>query len=200
MGIEIHTQGGLVTLENLPHSAMTAEAIGDTLAKINRFNGRTPKPYSVAAHSLVVSRLCRRPEAAAWGLLHDAHEAFIGDIITPAVAFISNNVDFFCESEMVPEAVNESKAVLDRQIVPAWGLDLEKAFEAVQHYDKMVCGAEMFLFFGAELGPDPYEEFDRIIEIIRNLPPSENWQVMRDLWIAEAEMLASLGVLKLPEA
>jgi len=57
--------------------------IARQLARLPRFAGCTDgDPYSVAQHSVAVMRLvqpCARPHA----LLHDAHEAFIGDMITP---------------------------------------------------------------------------------------------------------------------
>jgi hypothetical protein len=56
-----------------------------TLAHIPRFNACTEKPISVAQHLLIAS-LVAPAELRPWVLLHDAHEAVIGDIITPVVA------------------------------------------------------------------------------------------------------------------
>ncbi len=39
MDIPMHTMGGLIDLAHLQPDHMTAEALGDTLSKINRFNG-----------------------------------------------------------------------------------------------------------------------------------------------------------------
>lgn len=57
--------------------------IAEMLAKQNRFAGGTPNVvYSVAQHSChVADRLL--PEARLYGLLHDAHEAPLGDWTTP---------------------------------------------------------------------------------------------------------------------
>lgn len=67
--------------------------IATGLATANRFNGATARrqsggvPYTVAQHSTVVSRLVEQlhvePLIALQALLHDAHEAITGDIITP---------------------------------------------------------------------------------------------------------------------
>ena len=56
--------------------------IAHALACINRFTGHASVPYSVAQHSVMVSRLVRPPlwDAA---LLHDAAEAYLGDIARP---------------------------------------------------------------------------------------------------------------------
>ena len=56
-----------------------------TLAHIPRFNACTEKPISVAQH-LLIAALAAPVELRPWVLLHDAHEAVIGDIITPVVA------------------------------------------------------------------------------------------------------------------
>jgi len=62
--------------------------IAHHLAMINRFNGATSRPYSVAEHSLLVERI-GAARGASPGLrlallMHDAHEAYVGDMISPA--------------------------------------------------------------------------------------------------------------------
>jgi len=63
-------------------SSISIEVIAKHLSQINRFTGATKFPYSVAQHSVLVSRMCRYGFKMA-GLLHDGHEAFLGDISTP---------------------------------------------------------------------------------------------------------------------
>lgn len=55
------------------------EDIAHALAQVNRFAGHAIKPVSVAQHSVYVSRLCSK-EHQLQGLLHDASEAYIGDV------------------------------------------------------------------------------------------------------------------------
>lgn len=57
------------------------------LSRVNRFGGFTRDPYTVAEHSVLVAQIAASIDgstaALRYGLLHDASEAYLGDIINP---------------------------------------------------------------------------------------------------------------------
>lgn len=79
--IQTFTGGDFDILDPDP-AKITIEDVAHHLALLNRYTGATRLPYSVAQHSVIVSRIVPSRLALA-GLLHDAEEAYVNDLSSP---------------------------------------------------------------------------------------------------------------------
>lgn len=136
--------------------------IAEALARLARFNGHVRSgPYSVAQHCVLgadaVFRDTGEREAAAAFLLHDAHEAYLGDIPTPvarALALAVGDAGAFADigPSVFKTALRSLKAHLDRVIYTAAGIgSAQVAFaDLIRDYDLRMLATERRL-----LGPAP---------------------------------------------
>lgn len=118
----------LLDLERMSIDDIRIDDIAHALANINRFNGMIRYPVSVAQHSIYVSRLCERPNALQ-GLLHDASEAYLGDI----TYFLKRSVGFnyYRELELVIQDLIYEKFGCDLDLT----LDVRKADSLMTQYE-----------------------------------------------------------------
>jgi len=67
--------------------------IAHALSMSNRFNGHTKRPYTILQHSLATMHRLRDLEYSLTiqlvGLLHDAAEAYLGDIVSPVKQYLT---------------------------------------------------------------------------------------------------------------
>lgn len=82
MSIVATVSGELIDLLHPSPDLLHILDIANGLAMLCRFAGQLQEFYSVAQHSVFVSRMVP-PEDAMWGLLHDASEAYIADLPGP---------------------------------------------------------------------------------------------------------------------
>lgn len=86
----IQTASGIViSLEDPSANIYSIHDIGYALSQLCRFNGHCTPFYSVAQHCVSVSNIVS-PEHALEALLHDAAEAYIGDVTSPLKAMLKD--------------------------------------------------------------------------------------------------------------
>ena len=110
--------------------------IARSLSRICRFNGHTNIFYSVLQHSFYVARFL--PERlSVFGLLHDAHEAYIGDISTPMKNYIGR------------DRIEKLTTAIDQAIYRAVGIrsPTEKEMEMVRRADWLALQIETSRLF-----------------------------------------------------
>lgn len=126
----------MVELEDIAHS----------LSLLCRYTGHSSRFYSVAEHSLEVARLAAKcsPEQRAipmarWGLMHDAAEAYVGDMSAPLKSVLPKYKRI--EREI-------SGAVISR-----FGIDLGDGTiqKVIKHFDRVMLVTEA----KALMGPAP---------------------------------------------
>ena len=128
------------------------EDIAHGLAFQCRFNGQTSEFFSIAQHSLIVADLVP-PHLRLAALLHDASEAYLGDVVKPLKALLPN----FKEIEHRVEA-----AIAERFGVQGFGDPLIKRADmislATEKRDLMPHSTEDWSYLeGIEPLPDPLD-------------------------------------------
>ena len=83
----IQTRHGVAfDLANPTEDMVRIDDIAYALSRIVRYCGHVPG-YTVAKHSLIMSYQVE-PRLALWALLHDAHEAYVGDVSAPVKSLL----------------------------------------------------------------------------------------------------------------
>lgn len=149
----IQTHSGIAFDLAAPTVAMVKiEDIAVALSRQCRFAGHCKRFYSVAEHSVLVSRLidsdvAPRRRLALYGLLHDAHEAYIGDLLQPIkVLARQQGATFYAELEARVEAV----------VLQAFGFDPGPTPPEVKHADLVALAIEKRDLMAAS--PRPWAE------------------------------------------
>lgn len=134
--------GRYVNLLDPDPSTICIEDIAYHLSNICRFTGACVPFYSVAKHSVVVSYLCP-PEVALQGLLHDATEAYLGDIASPLK--YSGVMDRYLGLEAkMEQAIGKALGIE----FPAW------AMVKVKEHDEEAFGMEWAALMEQEPSPE----------------------------------------------
>lgn len=158
--------------------------IAHALACINRFTGHANEPYSVAQHSVLVAQHAGMYDSAVqtyldinrarWGLLHDAAEAYLGDVSSPLKKLIAH-----CY-EPLEDAVAGA-------IATKYGVQLdEDTHKAVKHSDLVLLATERRDAKGIR---DDGRSWGELPEPMRNRIERWSWRT------AEREFLLAFNAL-----
>jgi hypothetical protein len=105
MKLDIHTPLPKVTTRSAhvdllapDHNTLVIDEIAQVLARSPRYNGHSERPVSIGQHLLFCGMLAdrRHPDnvpLALQALVHDAHEAYTGDICRPLKKLINDNTE-----------------------------------------------------------------------------------------------------------
>lgn len=108
--------GRFVDLARPTADDICIEDIANALSKVGRFGGATSQLWTVAQHCcLCVDLVDHNTAVARWALLHDAHEAYLGDITTPVAHLI-------CSRSGPIDPIAGIKAALDEAICDRFGV------------------------------------------------------------------------------
>ena len=122
-------QGKLFDYRAPEQHTFCIDEIAHALSNLCRFTGHTRSFYSVAQHSVLVCDLAP-PEHKLEALLHDAHEAYVGDVNSPLKQLLP----------MYRQVEQRAEAALRR----AFGLPAAKS-TAVKYFDLSAYQIERFV-------------------------------------------------------
>lgn len=111
--MQTYTGGRFYPMDPRPED-IRPEDIAHALSLICRYGGHVQRFYSVAEHCLLVSKAVPA-ELALWGLLHDATEAYVGDMVRPLKVSMP---EYRAAEDRVMEAVAE-RFGLHTAVMPA---------------------------------------------------------------------------------
>ena len=158
----------------------TLADIAGALSKICRFGGQINWWYSVAEHSVHCAALAMKDGQSKWTcqavLLHDAAEAFLGDVIKPLKI-------------MLPEYSEIEKRV-ERVIAAKFRVDFEAHKEVIREIDHAMLIAERRKLFGSD---GVVWEGEYSVRLVPLFP--ENWTYAR----AEIEFMDTARFLGITE-
>jgi hypothetical protein len=135
--------GARVDLLDPKPEAINITDIAHHLAQICRFTGATREHYSVAQHSVLVAAMVP-PECAFRALLHDAHEAYMGDISQPVKEMIRRNGNAAAVLTDISNGLNGAIAqrfdLVDDSILPSKALPF--GHHGIKHADLRALATE----------------------------------------------------------
>lgn len=147
--------------------------IAHSLSLLNRFNGHTEFPYSVAQHSIKVSYLVD-PQFALDGLLHDATETYVNDLPRP----LKRNLQDY---RAVEDGIHE---IISSKFDVCTNSDMVKGADAVALVTEAqwMCHGEQWYYDSHWPSPAGYKVFER------------NWRDVQDEFLDRFEELYYVSI------
>ncbi len=135
------------------------EDIAHALSNLARFNGHTAKFYSVAQHSVYCA--LKAPERLSLAvLLHDATEAYLGDIVRPLKSFLYDYLPF----------ENVLSAVIAKKFLPD-SLTVED-YKEISNIDLRMLATEKFQLMGGGLEWESLKDISGYSILIEYMSPN----------------------------
>lgn len=159
--------GALFDFSDIQNASVDISDIAHALSMTCRFNGHVSNFYSVAEHSYIIAKTLLHigapPLTALFGLLHDASEAYLNDIVRPAKSLIQgykeieNTVQDRIESQLITKYI-------DNMDKGKW----KNIHAHVKLYDNYILSAEKRVFYPKPINitPDSNIKFEWAFEIV----------------------------------
>ncbi len=170
--------GHYVDLAAPDAASIEIKSIGSALSKICRFGGHCPKFYSVAEHCVRATAMAASEgytgDALTAVFLHDAAEAYVGDMVKPL--------------KVTMPQYGEAERRIEAAIELAFGVDFSKWSEVIKRFDRAMLKAEK-----TAMWPEDKETWagfgdieDRVVRFDYWLPPDAEANF---LWVARTLQL-----------
>ncbi len=170
--------GHYFDLANPDPSTIEVKSIAAALSKVCRFGGHCPRFYSVAEHCIHATAMaCSEGysgDALIAVLLHDAAEAYIGDMVKPL--------------KMIMPQYGEIEGRIEAAIQAAFGIDFSKWMEVIKRFDRAMLKAEKVTMW-----PDDTEKWAGFSDIEDRVVTLQFWEPSQ----AEMQFLAMARTLQL---
>lgn len=161
-----------------PHTReICIEDIAHALSNICRFGGHTRTFYSVAQHSCLVSYLAPQ-DLRLEALMHDATEAYLGDVIKPLKNYIDGKtIPIYKEIEKRFEVVIAERFSIHHQL-----------YELIKPYDKRALEIEHGYFF--------HNDSTTFCRVFNNEEPCWTPAIAKEMFLSTFD---ELGGVRLPK-
>lgn len=170
--------GHYVDLANPDPSTIEVKSIAAALSKVCRFGGHCPQFYSVAEHCIHATALaCSEGytgDALIAVFLHDAAEAYIGDMVKPL--------------KVTMPQYGEAEQRIEAAIQAAFGVDFSKWMDVIKRFDRAMLKAEKVTMW-----PEDTEKWLGFSEIEDRVVKFQFWEPSQ----AEMQFLAMARTLQL---